>query len=107
MRETVGKKHLVMTKFIGWLACLAVLGYLIWQTAAAEPVLPRAVSGSLLVLISVLAGLRLGADSAAAYTEDLQRLNKVLADQNEQLQDANALLLRQVSAKSKGTSKSA
>lgn len=97
-----------MSKVLGWILTTTILVLLIWQTTvAADPLLPRAISGLLLVIISVLAGLRIGADSAAAYTKDLQRHNKVLADQNQELQGANAMLLRQVSTSSQGTSKSA
>jgi hypothetical protein len=96
-RQAAADKDWTMLRLFGWTATTAILALLIWQTAAADPFWPPAVSALLLVIIGVLAGLRLGADSAAAYTKDLQRLNKVLADQNRELEDANAMLLRQVS----------
>jgi hypothetical protein len=52
----------------------------------------------LLVIICVVAGLRIGADSAAAYIDDVHRINKTLADQNCELQIANADLLDQLSS---------
>ena len=83
---------------IGWVATTGLVAFLLWQIASAEPLWTPAVSGLLLVVIGVLAGLRIGADSAAAYTTDVHRLNKLLADQNRELQDANAILLKQVSS---------
>jgi hypothetical protein len=53
-------------------------------------------------MVGVLAGLRMGTDSATTYTNDVQRLNKVLAEQNSELQEANAILLKQVSSESAG-----
>jgi hypothetical protein len=83
---------------IGWISTIGLLAFLLWQIAAAQPLWPPAVSGLLLVIISVLVGLRVSADSAAGYMKDVHRLNKVLAEQNAELQDANAILLKQVSA---------
>ena len=83
---------------IGWNATTGLVAFLLWQIASAEPLWTPAVSGLLLVVIGVLAGLRIGADSAAAYTKDVHRLNKLLADQNRELQDANAILLKQISS---------
>jgi hypothetical protein len=85
---------------IGWIASTGLLAFLLWQVAAAQPLWPHAVSGLLLFVIGVLAGLHIGASSAAAYTNDVQRLNKLLADQNRELQDANAILLKQVASES-------
>jgi hypothetical protein len=87
---------------IGFIATTGLLAFLLWQVVAAEPFWPPAVSGLLLIIISVLAGLRMGADSAATYTSDVHRLNKVLAQQNSELQEANAMLLKQVSTESGG-----
>ena len=89
-----------MWKFAGWTATVAALGLLVWQASTTDPLWPRLVSDLLLVTISVLAGLRIGADSAAAYTTDLHRLNKVLADQNDELEEANAICLKQVASES-------
>jgi hypothetical protein len=83
---------------VGWIATTGLVAFLLWQIAAVGPLWPPAISGLLLVLVGILAGLRIGADSAAAYTRDVHRLNKLLADQNRDLQDANAILLKQVSS---------
>lgn len=96
-----------MWKQIGWTATSAVLALLVWQAAIAEPFLPRVVSGLLLAVVSLLVGLRIGTDSAAAYTKDLQRLNKVLAEQQRDLEEMNEMLLKQVNAESPAPSKSA
>ncbi len=89
-----------MLKLVGWLAVIATLAFLIWQIAVAEPLWPRAVTGLLLAIIGLLAGIRIGTDSVTAYTQDLQRVNKLLADQNQDLQDTNAMLLREVRSES-------
>lgn len=87
-----------MLRLLGWLTAVALLGLLIWQTTAAEPLWPRWLSALLLGVACGLAGIRIGTDAASAYITDLHRLNKVLADQNRELEDANAMLLAQVSA---------
>ena len=100
-------KDWAMLKHVGWTATTAIIAILIWQSAATDPVWPRTISGLLLVVIRVLAGLRLGADSAANYMADVQRVNKVLGDQNRELQDANVCLLRQVHSSQAAPSKTA
>lgn len=86
---------------IGWIATTVLLAFLLWQVAAVQPLWSPAVSGLLLISVSVLAGLRIGADSLAAYTNDVHRRNKLLADQNRELQDSNATLLKQVRSRSR------
>jgi hypothetical protein len=98
--------HWTMLRLLGWTAIIAVVAMLVWQTASAEPVIPRPASGLLLVLIAGLAGIRIGSEGAAAYVKDLHRLNRVLAEQNEELQDLNATLLKQVSAGTESTTPS-
>ena len=105
-REVAVNKDWSMLKLVGWLATAALLAFLLWQTAVVEPLWPRTVSGSLLAVIGLLAGLRISADSATEYMKDLHRLNKVLADQNQQLQEANAILLAQVCSEAAGAPKS-
>lgn len=87
-----------MTKFLGWMATILVVCVLIWQTTVDVPLLPKSVSGVLLVAISGLAGLRIGANSAATYIRDVHRLNKVLAEQQRDLEGLNASLLKQLNA---------
>ena len=86
---------------IGWIATTVLLAFLLWQVAANQPLWPPVVSALLLIVIGVLAGLRVGADSLAAYTNDVHRRNKLLADQNRELQDANATLLKQVTSRNR------
>jgi len=99
-RQAMPTIRSVISKYSAPLAILAVLAYLLWTTVAIESLWLRGFCCFLLIIISTLLGIRLGADSAATYLQDVHRLNKVLADQNEQLQDANAMLLRELSADS-------
>jgi hypothetical protein len=94
-----------MLKLVAWTIAALVLILLVWQTTVANPLWPRAISGVLIAILSLLAGIRIGTDAAAAYTKDLHRLNKVLAEQNDALQDANAMFLRQAAAESRAPSK--
>jgi hypothetical protein len=87
---------------LGWIATTGLLVFLIWQLAISEPLLPPTISGLFLIVVSVLAGLRIGADSAAEYMSDVHRLNKLLAEQNNELQEANAILLKQLGSASAG-----
>jgi hypothetical protein len=88
-----------MLRLFGWATAAAFVAIVFWQTTAAHPLLPRPVCGAALALISGLAGLRIGADSAARYTADLVRLNKTIIDQNRALEEMNAMLLKQVSSR--------
>lgn len=84
-----------MLKTAAWTTTFALVAVLIWQAASAEPLLPRVLTASLLSVVGFLAGLRLGADSAAAYIRDLQRLNKVMSEQQQELEELNSMLLKQ------------
>jgi hypothetical protein len=44
-----------------------------------------------------MAGIRMGADGASSYVRDLQRVNKVLAEQNRELEELNRTLLAKAS----------
>jgi hypothetical protein len=92
-----------MLKLVGWTTTALVLVALIWQSAAAEPLWPRAISGLLIAFVSLLAGIRIGTDAATAYTKDLHRLNKVLTEQNHALQEANAIVLQQAAEESRAS----
>jgi hypothetical protein len=87
-----------MFKFIAWTTIAVVLVLLVWQSAVAEQLWSRAIAGLLIAIIGLLAGIRIGTDAATAYIMDVQRMNKVLAEQNQALQDANTILLRQACA---------
>ena len=95
-----------MLRLIGWVITIAVLVSLVWQSAANDPFLPRTVSVIVLLIVSVLAGIRLGTDSCTAYINDVQRLNKVVMDQNRELESANAMLLSKVTSQSPEPSES-
>jgi hypothetical protein len=82
-----------MIRQIGLVLTIATLAILLWQLATAHPVLPPLVSGILLVIVSLLAGIRIGTESIFAYAQDLRRINKVLAEQNRELEELNRELL--------------
>lgn len=85
-----------MTKVLGWGLTFVVIGSLTWQIVTSTPLLPNAVSALLLVFVSVLVGIRIGVNGVTQYVRDVQRLNKVLAEQHHELEELNANLLRQL-----------
>jgi hypothetical protein len=93
LATTVGP---AMIKVIGWSATILIVSMLIWQLAIAAPLLPKIASAVLLALVSCLAGISIGAGGAAAYIRDVQRLNKTLADQHHELEELNAIMLKQL-----------
>jgi hypothetical protein len=109
-RTKIGEADLSMVwtllRLAGWLATIAFIAVLILQVISDVPLWRQAIAGLLLVAVGLLAGLRLGTHSASAYIKDVQRLNKVLANQNKDLEAANAILLREISAQSESASRS-
>ena len=93
-RQAMAGKRVMLSRVAVGLATVAVVTLLVWQTAVAESFWPRVFCCVLLAVFCTLFGIRIGTNSTAVYMDDVHRLNKVLADQNEQLQDANAILLR-------------
>src|SRR5262245_56466107 len=93
-------KNRAMVKIIACMMTIVLIAALTWQLVDAAPEVPRAVSALLLVVVCFLAGLRVGADSAAAYIRDLQRLNKMMAEQQQDLEEMNSMLLRNTNAAS-------
>jgi hypothetical protein len=87
-----------MIKLIGWATALTLSALLLWQSAVPDSLLPHVVNALLLLLIGVLAGLRIATDSSAAYIQDLQRLNKVMANQQRDLEEANWTLITRANA---------
>jgi uncharacterized membrane protein YfbV (UPF0208 family) len=87
-----------MNKVLGWGVTILAVLLLIWQLVSSEPLLPSVVSAALLALVSTLAGMRIGVNGATAYIRDVQRLNKVLAEQHHELEELNANLLKQITA---------
>ncbi len=86
-----------MLRFVAWAAAATLCGALLWQTITAEPFWPRWVTAIALAAASGLVGLRISANSTASYIAELQRLNQHLVSQNHELEEANAMLLSQVS----------
>jgi hypothetical protein len=89
-----------MIRQVGYGLTIILLAVLLWQLASPQPALPAVVCGVFLVFISLLAGVRLGTDSASSYIQDLQRVNKVLAEQNRDLEDLNRSFLAKAEADS-------
>jgi len=78
-----------MWKLIGWtgIAVFAVGG--LWDLSKSVPTISPAVTAVILLGLGLLVGIRVGSDSASAYVKDLLRLNKYLAEQNDQLAELN------------------
>lgn len=84
-------------KFLGWIATILVVCLLLWVFVTSDVLLLRVSMGLLLLGCGVIAGLRIGTQNATAYITDLQRVNKVLCGQQRELEEVNAILLKQVS----------
>ena len=54
-----------------------------------DSLLPHWLTGCLLFFVGVLAGIRIGNDSAVVYVGWLFRMNKFLAEQNRELSELN------------------
>jgi hypothetical protein len=104
--EAAAAKGLAMFKAVGWAATIVVVCLLAWQITADAPFLPRLVSAVCLGLISGLVGLRIGALGAYAYIQDVQRVNKTLAEQHRELEELNAMLLKQINAEAESPASS-
>jgi hypothetical protein len=90
-----------MSKVLGWGLTILGVAVLIWQLVVSAPILPNVVSTVLLVSVSLLVGMRIGISGTTSYVRDVQRLNKVLAEQHHELEVLNANLLQQLSAHAK------
>lgn len=82
-------------KFLGWTTTIVIALALTGLVAFTGEAWMRVLSACSLGVLSGLLGLRLGARSALQYVQDLQRLNRTLVEQNQELADANGLLLKQ------------
>ena len=78
-----------MWKFVGWTSAGLLAAYGLWELGSSAPSLPPIAWGMILLGLGLLVGLRLGSDSATQFVRDLLRLNKFLADQNEDLTKLN------------------
>jgi hypothetical protein len=107
--STALEKNWAMLRLLGWSATISLIAALIWYTSTDVSFSSKMIAGIVLATIGLLSGLRIGAHSATAYITDVQRLNKVLADQNKDLEKANAILLKELAAdvRSPANSKSA
>ncbi len=78
-----------MWKLVGWTCTAVLVAGCFWELSRSEPTVPPAAMGALLLGLGLLVGLRLGSDSATIFVKDLLRLNKFLAEQNDQLTELN------------------
>ena len=85
-------------KLLGWFATILVACMLAWLFVGAETLWPRMLIGLLLAGFGILVGLRFGTQGTAAYIADLQRVNKMLSEQQRELEEVNAILLKHVNA---------
>lgn len=85
---------------LGLLSLIAAAIAVFWQSSFEDPFLSSQLSGVLLLFVGLLAGLRIGTDSATRFTKDLTRLNKVVVEQNRELLELNQLFVRQSQASS-------
>lgn len=96
--DTSWRKPLSCVNIIAWLLLLSFAAAALWQLRVVDPALPRWISGLMLVVSGLLAGLRIGAESAIRFAGDLIRLNKYLAEQNRDLVETNHELLKSILA---------
>ena len=73
--------------------------------ARSDPAVPPYAMGTILLGLGLLIGLRLGSDSASAFVKDLLRLNKFMAEQNNDLTELNHWHVRQKTSHLSGQSK--
>jgi len=78
-----------MGKLIGWAGITVLVASGLWDLSRTDPAVAPAVTAVILLVLGLLVGLRIGSDSSSAYAKDLLRVNKYLADQNDQLTELN------------------
>jgi len=78
-----------MLKYIGWIFAGSFAACGLWELGSSAPNLPPIAWGIIFLGLGLLSGLRLGSDSATQFVRDLLRLNKFLANQNEELTELN------------------
>ena len=66
---------------------------LLWQFSERDPGASAVVFGLVIVLFNLVAGIRIGYESARAYADDVVRLNNHLIDQNSELVQCNYEML--------------
>lgn len=95
-RRAMADKLALLSKVAGWFAIASVGTLLVWQATISESFWVTIVCCLILAALCTLLGIRIGTHSTSAYINDVNRLNKALAEQNTQLEDANAALLRRL-----------
>jgi hypothetical protein len=105
-RESVRNEYWPMLRLLGWISTISVIVGLLWFTTIEASAWFRVVTGLLIAMLGLLSGLRLGTHSASEYIKDVHRLNKVLAEQNKDLEKANAILLKELGAETKSPARS-
>ena len=78
-----------MWKLVGWTCPAVLVAGGLWDLGRSDPAVTPIAMGVLLLGFGLLMGLRLGSDSASAFVKDLLRLNKFMAEQNNQLTELN------------------
>ena len=78
-----------MWKYVGWIFAGSLAAFGLWELGHSAPNLPPVAWGTILFGLGLLIGLRKGSDSATQFVRDLLRLNKFLANQNEELTELN------------------
>jgi hypothetical protein len=79
-----------------WLILAIPAAWAVWQLQVPEPVLAPGLLGLMLLTLGLLAGLRIANDGLHRFFTDLTRLNKYLADQNDDLAELNLHLLQEL-----------
>ena len=76
-----------------WLIVAVPAAWAVWQLQLPAPLVPAPVLGFSLLTLGLLVGLRIGADGMRRFTKDVIRMNKCLAEQNDDLAELNLQLL--------------
>jgi len=79
-----------MWKLMGWTCTGVFITGGLWDLGRNDSAaVPPTVMGALLLGLGLLIGLRIGSESALTFVKDILRLNKFLAEQNNQLTELN------------------
>lgn len=81
-----------------WLILAVPAAWAVWQLQVPHPIVAPALLGLLLLALGLLAGVRLGFNGLERYLQEVTRLNRHLADQNNELAERNLCLLKEIRA---------
>lgn len=81
-----------------WFILIPIALFALWQLQVLDPFMSPLVSGLLLLALGLLAGLRVGIESAARFINEMLRLNKFLAEQHRDLAETNHEMLKSMLA---------